>query len=95
LGLGMPWVLAAIYHESNGSQFKVHAGDLGFSVTVYTAVAVIALALILVRRYVAFFGKAELGGPTGAKWASGIFMFTLWFVYVIVSSLQAYGHIKI
>eukprot|EP00094_Tigriopus_californicus_P004455 TCALIF_04293-PA protein Name:"Similar to Slc8a2 Sodium/calcium exchanger 2 (Rattus norvegicus)" AED:0.14 eAED:0.15 QI:0/0.83/0.84/0.92/0.83/0.92/13/236/826 len=91
LGLGLPWLIAAIYHFAKGSKFVVPSGSLGFSVTIYAVCAIIGLGLLVVRRYVAFFGKAELGGPTGAKWASGVFFVMLWFTYVALSTLQAYG----
>jgi solute carrier family 8 (sodium/calcium exchanger) len=31
LGLGLPWCMAAIYHWSKGTVFKVPSGDLGFT----------------------------------------------------------------
>lgn len=93
LGLGLPWLIAAIYHQARGTIFVVPAGDLGFSVAVYTAVAFAAIALILLRRFLSVFGKAELGGAVIPKYMSGGFLIMLWFVYIILSSLQAYGHI--
>jgi len=94
LGLGLPWFLAAIVREIRGEKFEVESGALGFSVIVYTAVAFIALGLLFVRRVTPFFGRAELGGPVGAKWASGVLLITLWFIYIGMSTLQAYGVIK-
>ena len=41
------------------------AGTLGFSVTVYTLFAIVALALLLARRFLGIFGNAELGGNDG------------------------------
>ncbi len=93
LGLGLPWMIAAIYHSARGTIFEVPAGDLGFSVAVYTAVAFAAIALILLRRFLSLFGNAELGGAVIPKYMSGAFLIMLWFVYIILSSLQAYGHI--
>ncbi|XP_021948332.1 sodium/calcium exchanger 1 isoform X3 [Folsomia candida] len=94
LGLGLPWVLASIYHVAIvGDRFYYPAGSLAFSVFVYAIVATLALILILVRRYASVFGKSELGGPTVPKYFSGIFLFTLWFLYILLSSLQAYGYI--
>jgi len=96
LGLGLPWVLAAIYHEAIvGDRFKYPAGSLAFSVFVYTVVATLALVLLLVRRYSALFGKSELGGPTIPKYACGIFLLTLWAIYILLSSLHTYGFIPI
>lgn len=125
LGLGMPWLIAAIYWDVNGANddwhkkyggddnkysqdddefvhniykdyndgaFVVMAGSLGFSVTVFVICACTALGIIQYRR--AAYG-CELGGPVGpAQLHASVFIF-LWFLYVLLSSLQAYGHIKI
>lgn len=93
LGLGFPWVLAAIYWTAKGTSFEVPAGNLGFSVTIFTVLAVAVVILLMLRRYVPLFG-GELGGPTGPKVVSGIVMVGCWLLYVILSSLQTYGHIK-
>ena len=38
---------------------------MGFSVTLYTICALIAITFIIARRYLPLFGKAELGGNVG------------------------------
>lgn len=80
--------------HTDDKQFHYPAGSLGFSVVVYSVCAFMALSLLLVRRYVPLFGRAELGGPQGPKIASGIFLIFLWIIYVLLSSLQATGAIK-
>ncbi|CAG7711701.1 unnamed protein product [Allacma fusca] len=92
LGLGFPWLVASIYWESQGQRFEVQPGSLGFSVMIYSIVAFITVSLILTRRFLTIFGKSELGGPTGTKWVTGFFMILLWFIFIILSTLQAYGH---
>jgi len=69
----------------------VDAGDLSFSVTVYTVCAVLVIVLFMARRYLGLFGQAELGGAVGPKWASGAFMIFLWLLYVTLSTLKTYG----
>ena len=76
-----------------GKTFEVPAGSLAFSVVVYTICSIVTLALLVVRRNVSIFGKAELGGPHVPKLISGLFMIFLWFLYVLISSLQSYEHI--
>ncbi|EFX70229.1 hypothetical protein DAPPUDRAFT_328233 [Daphnia pulex] len=93
LGLGLPWLIASIYHASNGNEFKVEAGSLGFSITVFTITAVLSLALLVTRRCSAACGRGELGGPLGTRYASAIFLLVLWMAYVLLSSLETYGHI--
>ncbi|CAH1793840.1 unnamed protein product [Owenia fusiformis] len=90
LGLGLPWTIAAIYWTAQGKTFKVDAGSLGFSVTVFTCCAVVCLGMIILRRFVPVFGKAELGGPFGPKIASGIFLCSLWLLYIVLATLQTY-----
>jgi len=95
LGLGLPWVMASIYWTSKGETFHYPAGSLAFSVVIYTVCALICIGLILARRNLSFFGNVELGGPTVPKVFSGCFLFFLWILYVLLSSLQAYGHINV
>lgn len=77
-----------------GSTFKVPSGSLGFSVTLYTITAIIAIVLLMVRRSLSLFGSAELGGPSTPKIVSAAILVSLWFTYVLLSSLQAYGKIE-
>ena len=65
--------------------------SLPFSVTIFTICAVSTLGMLMIRRNVAFFGKAELGGPQLAKTLSAIVFVGLWLLYVLMASLQAYG----
>jgi len=65
----------------NGA-FVVMAGDLSFSVLVFAVCALIALALLSVRR--SLYG-GELGGPKGPKYASGVGLVALWFIYISAS----------
>ena len=71
--------------------FEVPAGSLAFSVSVYTATALVALCLLMFRRSSSACGYAELGGPKGAGMVSVGVMIGLWFIYITMSSLQAYG----
>ena len=80
----------SFFQETDGG-FAVPAGDLAFSVTVFTICAISTIALLMVRRMVGVFGKAELGGPVGPKYATSAFLIGLWFLYVTLSSLKAYG----
>ncbi|RWS29338.1 sodium/calcium exchanger 3-like protein [Leptotrombidium deliense] len=95
LGLGLPWFIAAIVWHVRGEPFEVKAGTLGFNVGLYTGLSLIAIAILMARRSMSFFGKGELGGPPSKSKATAIFLVFLWFVYIIISSLQVYGKIKI
>jgi len=70
--------------------FAVPAGALGFSVTVFSICAVTTIGTLCLRRKLL---GCELGGDKKIATKTSIFMWSLWFIYVFLSSLQAYGHI--
>lgn len=95
LGLGLPWTIAAIYWGAQGETFQVKAGALGFSVACYSIAAIITLGFLVLRRFVPFFGKAELGGPMPGKIVTAILFIGLWICYVLLSSFQAYEYFTV
>ncbi|CAL9686760.1 unnamed protein product [Knipowitschia caucasica] len=92
LGIGMAWSVAAIYWKIKGEPFIVHAGSLAFSVTLFTVLAFLAISVLLYRRRPHIGG--ELGGPWGHRLLTSLFFFSLWFIYILFSSLEAYCHIE-
>ncbi|KAK3531399.1 hypothetical protein QTP70_018203, partial [Hemibagrus guttatus] len=50
LGIGVAWSVAAVYWSIKGGSFKVEAGSLAFSVTLFTIFAFICMAVLLFRR---------------------------------------------
>ncbi|CAA94387.2 Calx-beta domain-containing protein [Caenorhabditis elegans] len=90
LGLGLPWVIASLYWASKGESFRVDAGDLGFSVTVFMICSVLFLVVLVLRRKLKAFGQGELGGPFGTKTLSALFFVGLWIVYVGLSIWKMY-----
>ena len=92
LGIGLAWSIAACYHLSKGQPFRVQAGSLGFSVTIFCIMATICVCVLAARRH-SFFG-GELGGKKIPKILTGLFFFFLWFLYVLLASLENYCHIE-
>ncbi|XP_068194785.1 sodium/calcium exchanger 3 [Antennarius striatus] len=92
LGIGMAWSVAAIYWHMKGKPFVVEAGSLAFSVTLFTIFAFLAISVLLYRRRAHIGG--ELGGPRGHRLATSAIFFSLWFLYILFSSLEAYCHIE-
>ncbi|XP_016428430.1 sodium/calcium exchanger 1-like [Sinocyclocheilus rhinocerous] len=92
LGIGVAWSIAAIYHNSKGHDFKVEPGSLAFSVTLFTIFAFICVAVLMYRRRPDIGG--ELGGPRTAKALTTMLFVSLWLLYILFSSLEAYCHIK-
>jgi Ca2+/Na+ antiporter len=70
--------------DGSGFGFMVPAGDLGFSVAVYSALAVVAVILFGIRRSV--YG-GELGGPKLHCYASSAVFASLWVTYIVLSAL--------
>ncbi|EPB74778.1 sodium/calcium exchanger 1 [Ancylostoma ceylanicum] len=92
LGIGIAWSVAAIYHFFNGTKFLVDPGNLGFSVLVFCLEACACITIIVLRR-----GKlvgGELGGPVRYRVMTSTFFMSLWFLYLILSALEAYCVIK-
>ncbi|XP_030211888.1 sodium/calcium exchanger 3 [Gadus morhua] len=92
LGIGVAWSVAAIYWNAQGKPFVVEAGSLAFSVTLFTIFAFIAISVLLYRRRAHIGG--ELGGPRSHRIATSAFFFSLWFLYILFSSMEAYCHIQ-
>jgi len=95
LGIGVAWSMASIYHAAKGTEegFRVNPGSLGFCLTVFCILAVVAILLLVIRRNPKVAG-GELGGPPTCKKISAYCFFGFWFLYVILSALEQYCHIK-
>nr|XP_013814760.1 PREDICTED: sodium/calcium exchanger 3 isoform X5 [Apteryx mantelli mantelli] len=92
LGIGLAWSVAAIYWASQGQEFQVSAGTLAFSVTLFTIFAFICISVLLYRRRPHLGG--ELGGPRGCKLATTLLFVSLWLLYILFATLEAYCYIK-
>ncbi|XP_028278833.1 sodium/calcium exchanger 1b isoform X1 [Parambassis ranga] len=92
LGIGVAWSIAAIYHNSQGREFRVDPGTLAFSVTLFTIFAFICVGTLMYRRRPEIGG--ELGGPRTAKALTSMLFVSLWLLYILFSSLEAYCHIQ-
>ncbi|TRY87424.1 hypothetical protein DNTS_017185, partial [Danionella cerebrum] len=88
LGIGVAWSIAAIFHQSHGEYFHVDPGTLAFSVTLFTIFAFVCIAVLMYRRRPEIGG--ELGGPQLPKTLTTTLFFSLWLMYIILSSMEAY-----
>jgi len=70
---------------SESMVFIVPAGNFGFSVCIFCGTALVALAILNLRRRA--FG-AELGGPKQPKVATVVCFVVLWLSYIILASWQ-------
>uniref|UniRef100_A0A0K8SFP5 Calx-beta domain-containing protein n=3 Tax=Lygus hesperus TaxID=30085 RepID=A0A0K8SFP5_LYGHE len=94
LGLGLPWLMATVHHYKEGTEFRMSSEGLGFSVLLFLVSAVIAMVVLTVRRNVAYFGKAEIGGPSVGKWGTFSLFVAVWIAYVTLTWLQIAGVIQ-
>ena len=94
MGLGLAWTVAAIYHEAAGTccGFAVAGGDLGFSVGLFSGLAVLTYIVLIVRRSHKVAGGA-LGGAQPIKGITSGLLVAFWMTYVLCSSLKTYCHI--
>lgn len=66
--------------------------SLAFSVTLFCSEACLVILVLLARRSKTIGG--ELGGPFIPKVLTSAFLFSLWLLYLIMSTLEAYGVIQ-
>ncbi|XP_066884381.1 sodium/calcium exchanger 3 isoform X2 [Kogia breviceps] len=92
LGIGLAWSVAAIYWALQGQEFHVSAGTLAFSVTLFTIFAFVCISVLLYRRRPHLGG--ELGGPRGCKLATTWLFVSLWLLYILFATLEAYCYIQ-
>jgi len=88
VGLGLPWLISAIYQSKRGEIYETPPGNLAFSVMFFLITSLTCFFILGLRR--ATLG-GELGGPPGTKYISAIILVFLWLTYVIMSSLKAYN----
>ncbi|KAM9477873.1 sodium/calcium exchanger 3 isoform 2-T2 [Clarias gariepinus] len=92
VGLGVAWSVAAVYWRAQGGVFEVHAGSLAFSLTLFSVFSIFAVLALMYRRRGNIGG--ELGGPRRHRLITSLFFFMLWFLYILLTSLEAYCHIQ-
>ena len=87
LGLGLPWVIGSLYYTSLDQPYEIPSKGLDLSVMLFLIVSLVGITILVLRRFVV---GGELGGSTTGRYVSCAVFVTLWFVYVIVSSLAQY-----
>jgi len=91
LGFGITWLLGSVYWEAQGNQFVVPVGSLGFCITEFVVIGLLAIIILLGRRCCA---GGELGGNQVCKIITSIIFFLLWIYLLIIILLEAYGIIN-
>lgn len=91
LGLGLPWLIGAVWSAGLNKPYIVPAGAVGFSTIVFVVCAIICIGVLVLRRK---WVGGELGGSKAGQWATFSIFVLLWLIYVLMSSFQAFGIIK-
>lgn len=89
VGLGLPWLISSIYADSNNKKYITPPGTLSFSVMIFLITSIACFMILGIRR--ACLG-GELGGKNKTvKYASSALLFSLWLIYIVLSTMKAYG----
>jgi solute carrier family 8 (sodium/calcium exchanger) len=88
LGLGLPWVISAMYASRHNKDYEVPAGKLGFTVAIFLICSIICFIILTLRRIIV---KGELGGPPFSKYLTAAMCVMLWVIYILLSILNASG----
>jgi len=88
LGLGLPWVMATVYHLAKGTTYYYESKDVVFSVLVFFAFAFLCLAILTIRRNVSWIG-GELGGHKITAYCTSAVLVCSWVMYVLLSALRS------
>ncbi|KAI6230032.1 CBN-NCX-1 protein [Aphelenchoides fujianensis] len=89
LGIGIAWMLAAIYHAYKGTVFRVEAGSLASSLTLFLIGSMFCIALLAIRRRHPKI-QGELGGSASFKYLTAVLFISTWLVYLLYNVLDAY-----
>merc|ERR1719373_938103 len=92
LGLGLPWLMAAIYAEATKEPYVVPKGTVATSVLIFSSLATMCLGLMIYREKS---GIGVLGGTLqGRKYLAAFFTLE-WFIFIMVTVLEDAGAIKV
>jgi len=93
VGLGLPWLISAIYAQKNtpGGKYVTPQGSLAFSVMLFLILSITCFIVLGIRRVKI---GGELGGENPTKILSTMFLISLWIIYVTFSTLKAYDIIE-
>jgi solute carrier family 8 (sodium/calcium exchanger) len=90
LGLGLPWTISASYHAWRGTKYIVPSGPLSFVIALFCGCAVVAIAVLFVRRSPRVAG-GEIGGPRCLQLLTFGFFIALFLMFIVVSLARMQG----
>jgi len=85
LGLGLPWVMATVYHAIDNSTYETPAGTLSFSVGLFVPLACICLGTMAYRN---INGEGALGGSVFSRKVMAVFFMCEWVLFLTMVFLK-------
>ena len=106
-GLGMPWLMGALYWETQGASAEwiarypdlyaqgIRGGFVVRSGDLGFSVIVFGTCALLTIITILFRRPTELGGKRASKYATAVFFVSMWLTYVILSTLVSVGTLTV
>jgi len=88
LGLGLPWVIATLYHAFNSTTYEQPKGTLSVAVAVFVPEAVLCLGILIIREFDMCGNVGALGGTKGSRQLLACLFASLWLIFLAVAFLQ-------
>ena len=93
LGMGLPWLIASIWWKvKHDMDYVVPPGSMSFSVIMFISCSLMCFLVLGLRRCCI---GGELGGSGPSRPFSAVLLFSLWLIYVVFVSLEAYSVIVV
>merc|ERR1719300_77232 len=88
LGLGLPWVIATIYHAIQGTTYEQPAGTLATAVSVFTPCAAICLGVLVIREFEICGKVGALGGSPNSRRLIALLFSSFWVLFLVIAFIQ-------
>jgi len=88
LGLGLPWVLATVYHAAGGTTYEQPKGTIATAVSVFVPEACLCLGLLVIREFDLGGNVGALGGTKMSRQLLACLFASLWFIFLAIAFMQ-------
>lgn len=85
LGLGLPWVIATLYHAFQGTTYQQPPGTLVTAVSVFVPEAVLCLGILIIREFDICGNVGALGGSKRSRQLIALLFACFWFIFLAVA----------
>jgi len=88
LGLGLPWVIATLYHAANGTTYEQPPGTLAVAVGVFSVEAILCLGLMIIREFDIGGNVGALGGTKFSRQCLAALFMSFWVIFLVIAFAQ-------